>query len=241
MSKRKVFDRKEFLSGAAMGVALLLSACTGEDTNGSSRQKETTAVIKEDAGSETAEEEKKTEVEVKDGLSFANGVLIVNKKYGLPKDYAPGADPEMMSHLTELIQAMREAGFSISDTTSNFRSYEYQSQLYNNYVAQDGQEMADRYSARPGFSEHQSGLAADLIDASTGDLLREPKASAWLDEHAAEFGFIVRYKEEWEDVTGYMPESWHVRYLGKDLAPKVAEAGVPLETYLGVEGGDYRS
>ncbi|GGE32527.1 LD-carboxypeptidase LdcB/DacB [Streptococcus himalayensis] len=164
-------------------------------------------------------------------------VLVVNKHYPLSPDYNPGEDPEAQASLLELIAAMQEQGYAISDQYSGFRSYDTQSSLYQNYVARDGQAAADRYSARPGYSEHQTGLAYDLIDTS-GNLVQEKKASKWLLKHAAEYGFVVRYLYGKEKETGYMPEEWHLRYVGKE-AKDIAKSGLTLEEYYGFTGGDY--
>ena len=109
---------------------------------------------------------------------------------------------------------MQEAGFPISDHYSGFRSYETQTKLYQDYVNQDGKAAADRYSARPGYSEHQTGLAFDVI-GTDGDLVTEEKAAQWLLDHAADYGFVVRYLKGKEKETGYMAEEWHLRYVGK--------------------------
>ncbi|MDO4666279.1 MAG: LD-carboxypeptidase LdcB/DacB [Streptococcus sp.] len=164
-------------------------------------------------------------------------IIIVNKHYPLSQDYNPGENPTAKAELLKLIAAMQEQGFAISDEYSGFRSYENQSQLYQNYVNQDGQEAADRYSARPGHSEHQSGLAFDLIDTS-GNLVQEAGASQWLLENSYKYGFIVRYQKGMESSTGYMPESWHLRYIGKE-AKDIAQSGQSLEEYYGFTGGEY--
>ena len=122
---------------------------------------------------------------------------------------------------------------------SGFRSYEYQTTLYLNYVTRDGQEKADRYSARPGYSEHQSGLAFDIGEKGREDLwltseFGETEAGKWLVANAHEYGFILRYPEGKEDITGFMYESWHFRYLEGDLATKVFKSGVTLEEYLNI-------
>ena len=91
--------------------------------------------------------------------------------------------------MVKLIKAMQEAGFPISDHYSGFRSYETQTKLYQDYVNQDGKEAADRYSARPGYSEHQTGLAFDVI-GTNGDLVTEEKAAQWLLDHAADYGLL---------------------------------------------------
>lgn len=165
-------------------------------------------------------------------------VVIVNKKHGLSPDYAPGEDPTALAAFQELLAEMKAQGFSVSDTYSGFRSYDTQAGLYQNYVATDGQEAADRYSARPGYSEHQTGLGFDIIDATTNDLLEEPVASQWLRDHAHEYGFIVRYLPGKEEVTGYMAEPWHLRYIGQE-ASDIAQSGLTLEEYFKVPGGDY--
>ena len=134
-------------------------------------------------------------------------------------------------------EIMQEAGFPISDHYSGFRSYETQTKLYQDYVNQDGKEAADRYSARPGYSEHQTGLAFDVI-GTNGDLVTEEKAAQWLLDHAADYGFVVRYLKGKEKETGYMAEEWHLRYVGKE-AKEIAESGLSLEEYYGFEGGDY--
>ncbi|MHB9781236.1 LD-carboxypeptidase LdcB/DacB [Streptococcus sp. 10F2] len=164
-------------------------------------------------------------------------IIIVNKKHPRNANYAPGEDPQAQAAFMQLIADMQDKGFAISNQYSGYRSYETQVGLYQSYVDQDGQANADRYSARAGYSEHQTGLAYDLIDSS-GNLLTDKEASKWLREHAADYGFIVRYTEDKEDITGYTAESWHVRYIGSEAAD-IAKSGLTLEEYFGVPGGDY--
>ena len=188
--------------------------------------------------SSAKEESKQTQTKTsKERSSAKNTVMIANKHYPLSPDFNPGEDPEAVSALHELIAAMQAEGYPISDQYSGFRSYDTQVDLYQNYVNQDGQEAADRYSARPGYSEHQTGLTFDLIDTS-GNLVTEPGPSKWLLKNAAKYGFVVRYQEGKEKVTGYMPESWHLRYIGKE-AQDIADSGLSLEEYYGFTGGDY--
>ncbi|MGT2933881.1 LD-carboxypeptidase LdcB/DacB [Streptococcus catagoni] len=165
-------------------------------------------------------------------------IIIVNKSFPLSKDYNPGENPQAKSAFLKLKVQMKKQGFALSDQYSGFRSYETQSQLYENYVIRDGKENADLYSARPGYSEHQTGLAFDLID-SQGNLLEEKSASDWLFRHAPDYGFIVRYLPEKEKITGYRAESWHIRYIGKE-ASEIAHSGKTLEEYLGIKGGYYK-
>ena len=167
--------------------------------------------------------------------------MVVNKKHKLPADYNPGENPIAGEKVRELIQKMQELGFSISNQYSGFRSYEYQTQLYQNYVNKDGKEAADTYSARPGYSEHQTGLAFDILNGAGGLLGENPqdeKAIKWLHSHAHEFGFIVRFQEGKEAITGYQAEAWHLRYVG-DIAEKIYTSKQTLEEYFGVEGGNY--
>jgi D-alanyl-D-alanine carboxypeptidase len=115
---------------------------------------------------------------------------------------------------------------------SGFRSYAYQQNLYNRYVARDGKAEADRYSARPGHSEHQTGLAMDVN--SVGQSFAYTSEGKWLAAHAHEYGFIIRYPKGKEDITGYMYEPWHIRYVGVEIAKEITEAGITFEEYMGV-------
>ncbi|MCK4025283.1 LD-carboxypeptidase LdcB/DacB [Streptococcus iners] len=164
-------------------------------------------------------------------------VIIANKKHPLAASYAPGEDPQALAAFQQLIADMQAQGFAISNNYSGFRSYETQAGLYQSYVNQDGQAAADTYSARAGYSEHQTGLAFDLID-SAGNLLEEPVASQWLADNAHHYGFIVRYLPGKESSTGYMAETWHVRYIGQE-ATDIYNSGLTLEEYFGVPGGGY--
>ena len=225
-------------------LALTLAACSQEkpatsDAKASSEQK---TVQEGTAGSKSQEaNQKKAEVVNKGDYFSIQGkydeIIVANKHYPLSKDYNPGENPTAKAELLKLIKAMQEAGFPISDHYSGFRSYETQTQLYQEYVNQDGKAAADRYSARPGYSEHQTGLAFDLI-GTNGDLVTEEKAAQWLLDHAADYGFVVRYLKGKEKETGYMAEEWHLRYVGKE-AKDIAASGLSLEEYYGFEGGDY--
>ena len=116
---------------------------------------------------------------------------------------------------------------------SGYRSYQDQEIIYNNYVAMDGVEMADTYSARPGYSEHQTGL---VIDCNTiDDAFGNTPESAWLAEHAHEYGFVIRYPKGKEDITGYQYEPWHIRYVGSKVATECYERGICLEEYFGID------
>lgn len=161
--------------------------------------------------------------------TYIKGILIVNKKYSLPANYNPGVNPTASAALKQLQQAAANAGHNIP-LISGFRSYSRQQTLYNNYVARDGQALADTYSARPGHSEHQTGLAFDVgkLDNNYGST----PAGTWLKENCHKYGFIIRYPKGKESITGYQYEPWHIRYLGVEYATKIMNQNITLEEYL---------
>ena len=188
--------------------------------------------------------------------TYINGILIVNKTYSLPRTYKPasatGIEAEgdckeekcFTNQTWQAWQSMKDgarlAGYKLV-IGSGYRSYGYQANLYSNYVANDGKEAADRYSARPGHSEHQTGLAMDIcIEGNSATCVNDGFSTTaeakWLSENAYKYGFILRYPEGKEDKTGYKYESWHFRYVGKVLAEKLYNNGnwVTLEEYLNI-------
>lgn len=227
---------------------LILVSCSSEQKDRSSNKISDTTSKMQEQSSTNNEVNQGPVKQIDAGLSY-NGsyyslqgkyeeILIVNKRYPLSAQYNPGENPTAKEALLKLIADMRGAGYDISDQYSGFRSYDTQAELYQNYVNRDGKEAADRYSARPGYSEHQSGLAFDLIDGQ-GNLLEKAGASQWLLENAANYGFIVRFLKGKEASTGYMPESWHLRFIGQE-AKEIAASGKSLEEYFGISGGDYQ-
>lgn len=169
--------------------------------------------------------------------------VIVNKKRPLPSTYVPQLTavsggqmrPEAANALQRLLATAESQGVSIT-TLSAYRSYATQKSTYQNYVAQDGVAQADTYSARPGHSEHQTGLAVDLgsgtcnLEACFG----ETPAGKWLAANAHAFGFIVRYQEGKEKLTGYQYEPWHLRYVGDELAAEIYKSGKTMEEFFGL-------
>ena len=177
--------------------------------------------------------------------TIINGIVLANKKHPLPTNYNPGENPVARQKVNKLISDAQALGLNVSNQVSGFRAYSTQAGLYNNYVAAHGKQEADRFSARPGYSEHQTGLVFDLID-NQGQLLgaegtseSSKKAAEWLEKNAHKYGFIVRYKPEFVEKTGYMEESWHIRYVGEDVAKTIHERNISLEEYLNAPGGDY--
>ena len=176
--------------------------------------------------------------------------VLVNKKHCLqPLTFTPtltdaydGArlTPEAADAFNRLAAAITADGYGLA-VTSSYRSYSDQVSTYNYWVSVSGRDGADTYSARPGYSEHQTGLALDV--ASEGLVLSQfgsSSAYGWLQAHAAEYGFIQRYYAGEEKTTGYMAEEWHYRYVGTTVAKDMQAKGVKtLEAYWGMSGGDY--
>ena len=170
-------------------------------------------------------------MEVIDGITYFDGVMIANKTYTLPASYNPGVQPVAMDAFYDMQAAAAADGISLW-ILSSFRSYEDQDVIYNRYVAQDGRDAADTYSSRPGHSDHQTGYTFDL-NSLEQDFQYDP-AGKWLDKNCYKYGFIIRYPKGKESSTGYMYEPWHVRYIGVDLATKVTQSGLSLEEYFGI-------
>ena len=182
-----------------------------------------------------------------DKLYVVSDVLLVNKKYGLPSDYNPPIASGAMLYgpAQKAFLEMRAAGLKAGvnlQIVSGYRSYDYQNQLFEQYRANFG-DRAAQFSATPGQSEHQTGLAADIGDASYIDLTLEQsfadtKAGKWLAANSTDYGFILRYTKGDDKFTGYMYEPWHFRYVGKKVAKEMKTLKIKtLEDYLGVTDG----
>lgn len=174
-----------------------------------------------------------------DKPTIVNGILIANKKYPLPSTYAPGESKAAREAFNEMAAEATLSGLNLT-AFSTYRSYEYQASLYDRYVKKDGVENADRYSARPGYSEHQTGLAFDIGEVNyekywASFKFGETEAGKWVAANAYRYGFILRYPEGKEHITGYRHESWHFRYVGKDVAEEIFKRNITLEEYLGLE------
>ena len=174
-------------------------------------------------------------------------LMIVNKHYKIPDNYTP----ENLVHIDDweygywnLIRADVYEEFKKMSKdakkdnvtlfiASPYRSYNDQKVLYNSYVASDGVKNADTYSARPGYSEHHTGLAMDLISefGLELDTFESSDGFKWMQENAHKYGFILRYPKDKEDITGYAYESWHYRYVGKEIATKIKKEGITFDEY----------
>jgi len=183
-------------------------------------------------------------------------LVVVNKKYSLPIDYKPSdlVVPNVSFSYSGVLEqsymrapaakqmekmfADAKADGVTLNAVSGFRSGSRQTVLYNNYVARDGKAAADQYSARPGHSEHQTGLVFDISAPSVGNGLTaelgDTKEGKWIANNAAKYGFIVRYDRGFQSRTGYTYEPWHIRYVGVGPATQIKNNGQTLEEYMKV-------
>ncbi len=133
--------------------------------------------------------------------------------------------------LEKMIQEAKEEGYTIR-VMSSYRSYNYQVNLYNRYKEEDGEEKADTYSARPGFSEHQTGLCIDIDDNKLNYTdFENSKSFNWMQENAHKYGYILRYPEDKTEITGYTYESWHYRYVGEKIATYIKKHNITFDEY----------
>lgn len=179
-------------------------------------------------------------------VNVNSNYVLVNKFYYLDRDYVPINLEKINSNYSVpdrylvnvarisfefLAKKAKEEGYNIR-AVSTYRSYSYQENLYNNYVKKDGVSEADKYSARPGFSEHQTGLAVDVDNIITNyNNFENTKEYEWMKENAHKYGFILRYPENKEEITGYMYEPWHYRYVGVKIATFIYKNNITFEEY----------
>ena len=190
-------------------------------------------------------DQKKYEYTIK-AKNLNTSKILVNKYYYLDENYVPNnleeIDKEYSKGGIKLVKEAKEAFQELSKKAresnlniiamSAYRSYQYQVTLYNNYVKQDGKEEADAYSARPGHSEHQTGLATDVYNQKeTYTNFEKTEEFKWMQENAYKFGFILRFPKGKEEETGYQYESWHYRYVGKEAAKYIKENNITFEEY----------
>ena len=172
--------------------------------------------------------------------------ILVNKHYYLNNTYVPNNLEKISTRFAlsnmklvstakdafeELASAAKKENLNII-AMSTYRSYDYQVNLYNKYVRNDGQAAADTYSGRPGHSEHQTELAVDVYNGKINYTnFEKTKEFTWMQQHAHEYGFILRFPKDKESETGYTYESWHYRYVGKDVASYIKEHNISFEEY----------
>lgn len=184
-------------------------------------------------------------------------LILVNKEHPVDKDYKPDDLVKIRDFVPDRSETTRymrseaavafemlvgkaaEDGVVIKMTTA-YRSYDFQKVLFDNYVEKEGEEKANTFSAKPGQSEHQTGLAVDVsspsVDYQLSDDYGKTKEGKWLSDNAYRFGFILRFPKGKEDITGYQYEPWHLRYVGLTAAKEIHEQGITLEEYLQENG-----
>ena len=182
----------------------------------------------------------------KQATDLNKNTILVNKYNYLTEDYVPNnlesikiyyarSGMKLVKEAKEQYEAMakkaEKEGLKLV-ATSSYRDYAYQEKLYNQYAKKDGKEAADTYSGRPGYSEHQTGLAVDLYNGK--ELYTEfenTKEFKWMQENAHKYGFILRFPKDKEKITGYEYESWHYRYVGEKIATYIHENNLCYEEY----------
>lgn len=191
-----------------------------------------------------------TTVEEADARGF---LILVNKTHPVDQNNAPDdltsikyyakdrsasgryMRAEAAGKFNKMVEAAKKDGLTIVMTTA-YRSYSFQKTLWDSYVANEGEAAAARFSAKPGMSEHQTGLAVDIsapsVNYSLTDKFENTKEGRWLAKNAHIFGFIMRYPKDGEAVTGYKYEPWHFRYVGEDAAAVIYQKDETLEEYL---------
>lgn len=215
----------------------------------------------DDSETEKQQSETNKEQKGKDGLIVVNdpksAQVVVNKQRKLPDGYIPPdlTIPEVPFYfdedlpkkqlreeaakmLEEMFASAKKEGIEIV-AASGYRSYERQKKIYEGYVAEYGEEKANTFSAKPGTSEHQTGLAMDVTSAKMSFQLdqsfRQTEEGEWLANHAHEYGFVIRYPKGKDDITGYTYEPWHLRYVGKDIATEIHSQSSTLEEFFGFQ------
>lgn len=176
-------------------------------------------------------------------------LFLANRGWMVSKDYVPetrmakvqgdvrSMRPDAAAALEEMFAACKEEAGVTLVTVSGYRSYSTQNTIYNRKLKNTGSvAKADEYVARPGASEHQLGLAMDVgqrgKDTGLTSSFGKTKGGQWMRDNCWRFGFILRYQEGWEEITGYKFEPWHIRYVGKEYAEKIYKQELPLETFL---------
>ena len=214
--------------GGFLAVTLLLGGCSQKDDENHNSKKDHVKTVQQRKGT-------KHQVAHIDGVTKVDGIILVNKSVPIAKGYNKGEDAVAKTQLSKMISDGRKEGLNII-YRSGFRSYAEQTQLYNSYVQRDGKKAADKYSAAPGTSEHQTGLAFDIgTNPSNSDFKTAFGSTAegrWLAKNAYKYGFILRYPKGKEKITGYQYEPWHFRYVGKKAAKAIHDQKTTLEEYL---------
>ena len=201
----------------------------------------TISMINTKANYKFYDEKAVTKTKVEDG-----NLMLVNKYNNLTKEYTPTdlvdvknlyaygenqIKKEVYEKFIEMWTDAKKEDLSLI-ITSAYRTYDYQEKLWNSYSNNKGEKWADSVAARPGHSEHQTGLTLDIVTyGSKMNDFENTDEFKWLSENAHKYGFILRYPKDKEELTGYSYESWHYRYVGKDVATKIYKEKITFDEY----------
>lgn len=214
------------------------------DASGNTAKENFYLIVKDNPNIKESKTSKGYTITTKYGITKIGDVIIANKTYSLPSTYVPSnlvtinGYVKVIDYVAEAFNKLKSDATSLGlniYASSGYRSYSDQKYIYNNYVARDGQKEADTYSARAGYSEHQTGLA---IDVNTIDMTFDNTSeSNFLKENCYKYGFVIRYPKGKDNITGYMYEPWHIRYVGTELATKLYNNGdwITFEEYYGID------
>lgn len=232
--------KKNILLGSTILISGIITGCTKSEDIINTDEISEVITSNEDDTSSNLQKAKDEYIEGEKPV-YINNILVANKDFGIPKNFASGLNDELLEAFNQMKADAEKEGI-ILNIRSGFRSYETQETLYNNYIARDGLEKASRYSAKPGYSEHQTGLAIDITTEDTtisiGDWFNDTKQAEWLYNNAYKYGFILRYPKGKEHITGYKYESWHYRYVGIEHSKNFAMNDLTLEEYLKIVNKD---
>ncbi|MGG4264062.1 M15 family metallopeptidase [Peribacillus simplex] len=256
---------KPIFAATALSSFILMAGCSLDLTSDDKKEPKEEQPSSQDKGTATDKNNAaQRQVEVDETVKPAQSGLqtlanpesipvLVNKQYSLPENYKPNdliypkvdfifqdkIEKRMMREeagkaLEKMFQAAAKENMHFAGVSA-YRSHQTQIAVFNNYVAKDGEEKAKTYSAMPGTSEHETGLAIDVTTqdgtCAAQDCFGDKNEAIWLAEHAHEYGFIIRYPEGKENITGYKYEPWHIRYVGIDVATEIFETKSTLEEY----------
>lgn len=215
-----------------------------KDPSGNETKKEFKLTVKENPNVTTSKSAKGYTIKNYHGITYLENNIIANKTYSLPSNYVPSNLVTINGYI-KVVDTVKDAFLNLTSdaksiglniyASSGYRSYQDQNYIYNGYVARDGAINADTYSARAGYSEHQTGLA---IDVNSVDMTFDNTSeSNWLKDNCYKYGFIIRYPKDKDTITGYMYEPWHIRYVGNEFAEKLYNSGnwITLEEYYGID------
>lgn len=255
MSKKEIIKKNIMVE--VVVILMVSMIIIGYPNQGKNEGKDVVAIeiepIEEITETKTDEEvQANIELEKKQRLKkIKDGIVLVNKENKLSSDFVPEnlvvanvrsdgdvkLEKETSQMLEKLFAKAEEQGVNLF-LVSGYRPYKYQSKIYENSMRVCGAEYTNQYVAKPGTSEHQTGLAADISSVNNRELTEQfenTKEGQWLLKNAYEFGFILRYLKGKESITGYGYEPWHIRYVGKEVAKEIENSGLTLEEYLQID------